>query len=411
MPSDQTFVVVGGGLAGGKAVTALREQGFDGSVVLVAEEVQAPYERPPLSKDYLAGKASRADFDVHPFDWYRENNVELRLGTRAVALHRDQSQVELSDGARVTYDRLLLATGAQPRRLRLTGSDADGVHYLRTVDDSDALRAALERAGRLAIIGAGWIGMEVAAVARQRDVEVAVLESAALPLLAALGPELASVFADLHREHGVDLRMSARIDAITTHEGSVTGVRLADGGTVPADAVLIAVGAAPMTELAEHAGLDVDNGVLVDAALRTSDPQIVAAGDVANTMHPVLGARIRVEHWANALKQPAVAAATMLGRDEQYTDLPYFYTDQYDLGMEYVGYAPPGSYAEIVTRGDVNNREFIAFWLDRAGRVKAGMNVNVWDVTDAVKSLILSGRPVNRTRLSDPDTALEDVLA
>jgi NADPH-dependent 2,4-dienoyl-CoA reductase/sulfur reductase-like enzyme len=302
----------------------------------------------------------------------------------------------------VPYGALVLATGSEPRRLPVPG--ADTALTLRSRADSDAIRATFGAGRRLAVVGGGWIGLEVAAAARAAGTEVTVLEAAELPLLGVLGPEMAAVFADLHREHGVQLRLGVSIEAI---DGS--GVRLADGTTVAADTVVLGVGVRPRTELAEAARLAVDNGVLVDAALRTSDPAIFAVGDIANHDHPVLGRRIRVEHWAAALNQPATAAAALLGREASYTDLPYFFTDQYDLGMEYIGYAPAGSYARVVTRGETAKREFVAFWLDDTDRIVAAMNVNVWDVVDEIKPLIAGRAPVDVDRLTDPDVPFAEV--
>ncbi|OMC35692.1 pyridine nucleotide-disulfide oxidoreductase [Mycolicibacterium fortuitum] len=401
MTTSSTFAIVGGGLAGAKAAEALRDNDFDGHVVLFAAEDQLPYERPPLSKEYLAGKKKLDDFTVDPAAWYRDHNVDLRLGTKVTAVNAAAHTLSLPDGTTVGYDKLLLATGSASRRPPIPGSDAAGVHYLRTIDDAATLSAALNPGATLAIVGAGWIGMEVAAGARGRDVNVTVVEAAHLPLQAALGAEVGEVFAQLHREHGVDLRLDQSVKEITTDNGTATGLRLTDGSTVAADAVLIAVGAAPNIELAEKAGLAIgDGGVLVDASLRSSDPDIYAVGDIAAAQHPFFGVRIRTEHWANALKQPAVAVAGMLGNSAEYDELPYFFTDQYDLGMEYVGHAP--EYERVVFRGDVAGREFVAFWLDASNRVLAGMNVNVWDVLDDVKALIRSGAPVDPDRIADP---------
>lgn len=401
MTTSSTFAIVGGGLAGAKAAEALRDNDFDGHVVLFAAEDQLPYERPPLSKEYLAGKKKLDDFTVDPAAWYRDHNVDLRLGTEVTAVNAATHTLSLPDGTTVGYDKLLLATGSASRRPPIPGSDAAGVHYLRTIDDAATLSAALNPGATLAIVGAGWIGMEVAAGARGRDVNVTVVEAAHLPLQAALGAEVGEVFAQLHREHGVDLRLDQSVEEITTDNGTATGLRLTDGSTVAADAVLIAVGAAPNIELAEKAGLAIgDSGVLVDASLRSSDPDIYAVGDIAAAQHPFYGVRIRTEHWANALKQPAVAVAGMLGNSAEYDELPYFFTDQYDLGMEYVGHAP--EYERVVFRGDVAGREFVAFWLDASNRVLAGMNVNVWDVLDDVKALIRSGAPVDPDRIADP---------
>lgn len=401
MTTSSTFAIVGGGLAGAKAAEALRDNDFDGHVVLFAAEDRLPYERPPLSKEYLAGKKKLDEFTVDAASWYRDHNVELRLGTEVTALDAAEHTLALPDGTTLGYDKLLLATGSSSRRPPIPGSDAAGVHYLRTIDDAVALSAALTPGSTLAVVGAGWIGMEVAAGARGRDVNVTVVESAHLPLLAALGAEVGEVFAQLHREHGVDLRLDQSVQEVTTDNGTATGLRLGDGTTIAADAVLIAVGAAPNIALAEQARLAIaDGGVLVDASLRSSDPDIYAVGDIAAAQHPFFGVRIRTEHWANALKQPAVAAAGMLGKNAEYTELPYFFTDQYDLGMEYVGHAP--EYRQVVFRGDVAGREFVAFWLDASNRVLAGMNVNVWDVLDDVKALIRSAEPVDPERIADP---------
>ena len=409
MAGSQTFVIIGGGLAGAKAAEALRDNDFDGNVVLFAEEQHLPYERPPLSKEYLAGKKSLSDFTVHDSDWYRDHNVDLRLGSRVSSLDPAAHTVALPDGTTASYDKLLLATGSASRRPPIPGSDADGVHYLRTYDDAAALNSILTEGSSLAVVGAGWIGLEVAAGARQRGVDVTVVETAKQPLLAALGETVGEVFANLHRDHGVDLRLEAQVEEITTTRGRATGLQMRDGSTVAADAVLVAVGAKPNVELAEQAGLSMgDGGVLVDASLRTTDPDIYAVGDIAAAQHPLFGCRIRTEHWANALKQPAVAAAGMLGKPGEYAELPYFFTDQYDLGMEYVGHAL--SFKRVVFRGDVPGREFVAFWLDGDNRVLAGMNVNIWDVLDDVKSLIRSKTPVDVDKLTDPQSSLADAL-
>jgi 3-phenylpropionate/trans-cinnamate dioxygenase ferredoxin reductase subunit len=389
MTTSSTFAIVGGGLAGAKAAEALRDKDFDGHIVLFAAEEHLPYERPPLSKEYLAGKKELGDFTVASSAWYRDHHIELQLGAEVSGIDRKGHTVSLPDGSAVHYDKLLLATGSQPRRPPIPGADADGVHYLRTVDSADALKSVLTESCSLAVVGGGWIGLEVAAGARERGVNVTVVEMAELPLMGALGREVGEVFADLHRQHGVDLRLGATVQEITTAGGRPNGLRLGDGSIVDADAVLIAVGAAPNLALAEQSGLALgDGGVLVDSSLRTSDPDIFAVGDIAAAEHPLFGTRIRTEHWANALKQPAVAAAGMLGKSAQYDELPYFFTDQYDLGMEYVGHAP--RYQKVVFRGDVAKREFTAFWLDGNDRVLAGMNVNIWEGLDDIKELIRS---------------------
>ena len=402
-----THVIVRASLAGAKAAETLREEGFGGPIVLIGDEEERPYERPSLSKDYLLGKAERETIYVHPQAWYAEHDVDLRLGTLVTGLDPTAHEVALADGSRIGYSKLLLATGSAPRRLPVPGADAEGVLYLRRVADSDRIRATLQTATRIAVIGAGWIGLETAAAARSAGVEVTVLETAELPLLRVLGREVAEAFAALHREHGVDLRFGVQVAEITGSGGQADGVRLADGSHIPADAVVVGVGITPNSQLAEEAGLEVGNGIVVDAGLRSGDPDIYAAGDVANAYHPMLGRHVRVEHWANALNQPQAAGRSMLGQDVAYDLVPYFYTDQYDLGMEYAGYVEPGGYDRVVFRGDVAAREFVAFWL-RDGRVLAGMNVNIWDVNEAIQAIVRGGRTVDAGRLADPGVALDE---
>jgi 3-phenylpropionate/trans-cinnamate dioxygenase ferredoxin reductase subunit len=410
MTTDTTHVIVGASLAGAKAAEGLREAGFDGRIVLIGEERERPYERPPLSKDYLLGKADRETIFVHPPDWYAEHDVDLRLGATVTSIDRAAHEVSLADGSKAGYSRLLLATGSSPRQLSVPGADLDGIHYLRRVGDSERIRAALQDASRVTVIGAGWIGLETAAAARAAGADVTVLEMAELPLQRVLGRQVARVFADLHRDNGVDLRGGVEITEITGSAGTADGVRLADGSHVGADVIIVGVGITPNIQLAAAAGLEVDNGIWVNAQLRSSDPDIFAAGDVANALHPLLGKHIRVEHWANALNQPLTAAKAMLGQEAAYDHVPYFYTDQYDLGMEYAGYVEPDNYDEVVFRGDVDGREFIAFWLGDGRRVLAGMNVNIWDVNDAIQALVRSGQPVDVAALRDPDTPLESLV-
>ncbi len=409
MQGKQAYVIVGASLAGAKAAETLRSGGFDGPIILIGEETEPPYERPSLSKDYLQGKAGREAIYVHPRQWYDEANVDLRLGVAVSSIDRAAHEVRLADGSGAGYAKLLLTTGSSPRRLQVPGAGLDGVLYLRSVGDSDRIKAAFQAAERVAVIGAGWIGLETAAAARAAGVEVTILETAELPLLRVLGPEAAQVFATLHREHGVDFRFGAQVAEITGTDGRVDGVRLSDGSQVRADAVIVGIGIVPNVQLGEQAGIEVGNGIQVDAQLRSSDPDIFAAGDVASAFHPLLGKHIRVEHWANALNQPQAAAKAMAGEAVSYDRVPYFYTDQYDLGMEYSGYVEPDGYAQVVFRGDVAGREFIAFWLGADGRVLAGMNVNVWGVNDAIRALVRAGRPVQPAVLRDPAIPLEDL--
>ncbi|MEU1689917.1 FAD-dependent oxidoreductase [Micromonospora sp. NPDC005707] len=407
MSKTGTFVIVGAGLAGARAAQTLREEGHDGGVVVIGDEPDRPYERPPLSKGLLTGGAELDSVFVHEAGWYAEHDVDLHTGARAAAVDRAAREVRLADGQHLRYDKLLLATGASPRDLAAPGTDLDGVLRLRTLADSRRIAGALVDGAHLVIVGAGWIGLEVAAAARQRGATVDVVETAALPLRRVLGDEIAQVFANLHRDHGVTFHFGAQVQEIRG-TGRVSSVLLADGTELPADAVVVAVGVRPNTELATAAGLAVENGIHVDASLRTADPDVYAAGDVANAYHPLLGRRLRVEHWANALHGGPAAARAMLGQPVSYDDLPYFYTDQYDLGMEYAGHAPPGAFDRVVVRGDVAKREFIAFWT-AGGRVLAGMNVNVWDVVPSIRRLVTAAHPVDLDRLADPDVPLDEL--
>ena len=379
------IVVVGGGLAAGTFVTQLREHGHDGEVVLLAEEAHAPYERPPLSKDLLLDKGTPEDAAVHEPAWYAEHGVDLRTGTAATAIDLAGRRVQ-AGGDWLDYDELVLATGARPRHLPMADESGAPIAYLRTLDDSLALRKRLTEGARIGIIGGGWIGLEVASAARQHGAEVTLLESLDLPLLRVLGPEVAQVFADLHREHGVDLRLGVQVTGITSRGDGAT-VALGDGSTLDVDLLVIGIGVQPNTELAEAAGLTVDNGIRTDARLRTSAEHIHAIGDVANIDHPVLGHPLRVEHWDTAKKHGAALAATLSGTPTDAADLPYFFTDQYDLGMEYVGNPGPEGYDRVVLTGDVPGRVFRAWWL-RGDRVVAAMHANDWDAIDEIRRVV-----------------------
>jgi 3-phenylpropionate/trans-cinnamate dioxygenase ferredoxin reductase subunit len=410
MVSDNPYVIVGGGLAGAKAAETLREEGFEGRVVLVGDEQDRPYERPPLSKGYLLGDDERSSVYVHEESWYGEKNVELLTGRRVSALDRAAHEIAFEDGERLGYAKLLLTTGSSPRRLRIDGNKLDGVHYLRRVGHTDRLRETLAAGGRVVVVGAGWIGLETAAAARAKyGCEVTVVEPQPAPLHSVMGQEVGEIFANLHRKHGVDLRLGTGVTAFTG-DGKVTGVRTDDGSEIPADAVIVGVGARPNTELAEEAGLAVDDGIVVDASLRTDDPDVYAAGDVASFPSARYGRHIRVEHWANALNGGPLAARAMLGKDVTYSDLPYFFTDQYDLGMEYTGWFAPGGYDEVVLRGDVDGLAFYSFWV-AGDRVVAGMHVNLWDDgVGPVQDLIHAEHPVDVKRLADTSVPLADCL-
>lgn len=395
------LVIVGGGLAAAKAVERLRDEGYGGAVTLVAAERHLPYERPPLSKDLLI-EDERPDSTVLAADWWDEHDVRLRTGTAATAIDRQQARVGLDTGEWLSYDTLVLATGAEPKVPDLPG--ADEAWYLRTIEDADRLLAGLTPGARIAVVGAGGIGLEVAAAARSRDVEVTVLELADLPLEKALGATIAKHLAALHLAHGVDLRTGVSVEEIVLGDDGPVGVRTADG-VVEADHVVVAVGAAPVAGLADDAGLEVDNGIVVDERFQTADPRILAVGDVANAWNPTLGQRLRVEHWDNAIRQGRAVADVILGRDTVYDWQPYFYTDQYDLSMEYVGHAARG--AEVVVRGDLATGAFIAFWLEE-GRVSAAMNVNTPNANPTLRRII--GQTVDPARLTDPAVDLRALV-
>ncbi|MFI9389144.1 NAD(P)/FAD-dependent oxidoreductase [Kutzneria sp. NPDC052558] len=404
MSSEQTHVIVGAGMAGAKAAETLRAEGFDGRIVLIGAEQEQPYDRPPLSKGYLQGEQDRDSVYLHPLNWYGDNHVELLTGRRVSRLDRAAHEVELAGGERLGYTKLLLATGSSPRRLKVEGNDLDGVHYLRRLEQSDDLRAAFAHGGRVVIVGAGWIGLETAAAARKAGCEVTVVEPLAQPLQNALGPEMGAVFGEAHRRQGVDLRLGVGVTGFKG-AGKVAAVGT-DAGDIPADIVVVGVGARPNTELAEDSGLTVDNGVHVDAALRTEDPDVFAAGDIAKVPNSRYGQRIRVEHWQNAVDSGPLAAKSMLGQDVVHDDVPYFFTDQYTIGMEFAGWFAPGGYDRVVTRGDVDGLAFYAFWL-AGDEVVAGMHLNQWDEGIApVQELIRSRKAVEPARLADTGSPL-----
>jgi 3-phenylpropionate/trans-cinnamate dioxygenase ferredoxin reductase component len=404
--SNERFVIVGASLAGAKAAAELRERGFDDELVLIGAEDELPYERPPLSKDYLRGESGREAMRVHEEAFYREHEIQLRLGTRVTSVEVGMQHAELEDGQSLRFDRLLLTTGASPRRLDLPGADLNGIHYLRTIDDSDAIRARIDKGGHAVVIGGGWIGSEIAASARQRGLEVTMIAAQRLPNIEVFGEKIGQFYRDVHASQGVQLVLG---DAAAAFEGdgAVDRVRTESGSVVECDFVVVGAGAAPNVDLGRQAGLDVDNGILVDSRLQSSAPTVFAAGDVANHWHPFYQQRVRVEHWANALNQGPAAARAMLGAVEPYDELPYFFSDQYEVGMEYSGLTEPSD--SVLIRGDYDAGEFIAFWL-RDNVVTAGMNVNVWDVNEHVQALIRSRKQVDPAALTDADTPLESLI-
>jgi 3-phenylpropionate/trans-cinnamate dioxygenase ferredoxin reductase component len=401
----QTFVIVGAGLAGAKAAETLRSEGFDGRLVLVGAEAVRPYNRPPLSKAYLRGERERSSIFVHNEGFYHDKGIELLRSTRVTGILPIVAQVETDSGRRLAYDRLLIATGARPRPMNVPGSDLDGIYYLRTIGDSDRLRHELKSAKRLAVIGGGWIGSEVAASARQLGIDVVLIDPRANPLEKVLGPEVGAVFRQLHTDHGVEFRPETRIGSFIGH-GTVEGVRTTSGEIIAADHVLVGIGVLPRTELPADAGLEVDDGVVTDHRLRTSAPKIFAAGDVGSAWHPLFNRRLRVEHWANARDQGIVAARNMLGHTDSYDRIPHFLSDQYDLSIEYAGHA--AHWDRVVFRGDPASRSFIAFWL-AGGRVVAGMNANISGVHDDIEALIRSRREPSDEELIDPDVPLDEI--
>lgn len=409
-------VIVGGGLAAALAVQTLREEGFTAPVTMLCAEPDRPYERPPLSKAYLMRSAERESVFVHPADWYETHNVTLLTGVRATALDPTAHVVQTSEGARLAYSSLLLATGSTPRPLSVPGADLDGVRYLRTLADCDALAARLVAGARVVVIGGGWIGLEVAAAARTAQAEVTVVEAADRPLQRVLGPVAAQVFVDLHTAHGVRILTNASVRELRG-AGRVESVVLADSTELPADVVVVGIGALPNVDLAVAAGIEVTDGVATDASLRTSAADVYAAGDIANVRHPVLGRYVRVEHWANARETGATAAKAMLGQPVTYDRMPYFYTDQYDLGMEYRGYAEPGAYDRVIVRGslavvDGHSPTAVVFWT-KDSRVLAAMNINSWDDGPQLEQLVHaghSGRSVDLDRLANPDVPFDDLL-
>ena len=407
MAEPQRIVIVGSGLAGASAAGELRAKGYTGQVTIFGKEPHRPYELPALSKGILLGDAEDPDW-AHDEDFYAKNDIDLLLSTVVTEVALGDRVVVDESGARHPYDRLLLATGSRPRTLPVPGADLEGTHTLRTLDDSRALLAALREGGRVVVIGGGWIGCEVAAAARKHGCEVTVVERLPLPLHPILGDTIAAVFRDLHEQNGVRWRLGVGLAEFTAEQGRVTGVRLEDGEVLPADHVVVAVGAVPRVELAHAAGLRLSDevpggGVDTDAGLRTSDPDVYAAGDIAAHSHPRYARRLRVEHWANAKDQGTHVTGNLLGADEPYTASPYFFSDQYDLGMEVRGLANPFR-DQLVVRGDLAAREFIAFWL-RDGAVHAAMNVNMWDDGDALQAMVDKQVVVEPRQLEQADLA------
>lgn len=404
------ILVAGGGLAGATAAKTLRSEGFQGRITVVCAEDEQPYLRPPLSKEFLLGKAAEDTVPVLPAGWYQENDVGLLLGEEVAAADPASHTVRLGSGTELHFSQLLIATGAQPRRIPLPGSDLAGVMTFRTFNDSRRLKEELSGGSKkVVMIGSGWIGMELAAAASIYGNTVTLLGLEDVPLSMAIGPELGGFFRSLHEKHGVQFRLPATAAEITGLEGKVQAVVTNSGEVLPADLVIMAVGVVPDTALAEAAGLDIQNGILVDSSLRTSNPDIFAAGDVANALHPFTGEHHRSEHWSNALNAGKVAAKAMLGQGAMLDVVPYFYTDQFEVSMEYWGYPTLAADCVPVIRGSLEESSFIAFWL-RDGAVVAGMSVNQQRVQKPIKALISGRIPVDVDRLTDPAVPLDQLL-
>jgi NADPH-dependent 2,4-dienoyl-CoA reductase/sulfur reductase-like enzyme len=406
--AEEPIVVVGGGLAAAKAAETLRAEGYDGDLVVVSSEPHRPYERPPLSKDYLRGEAERDVLFPLPEDWYTDHHVDLRTATRAAAIDVAGHALTLIDGSVLPYARLLLATGSTPRSFAVPGADLQGVHYLRTIEHADLLAATLEAsaregAGRLAVVGDGWIGMEVAASARTMGLDVTVVGRSVHPLGRVLGPLLGEMYGKVHADHGVHLHRNAQVVGITGSEGRVTGVDVEDGTHVAADVVVVGVGVTPNVGFAEAAGIalrdrSLGGGLAVDATLRTSAPDVWAAGDIASVPSQRYGRPLRVEHWSVALETGPHAARSVLGSREPYDKLPYFFSDQYDVGMEYLGFVEDPAETEVVVSGSLETSELVAFWV-AGDRVQAGMAVNTWEQMERVEELVRAEGPVDREAL------------
>ena len=405
MSSIERIVIVGAGLAAARAAKALRKDDYEGSITILGDEPEPPYLRPPLSKEYLRGESDRTSVYVHPATFYTDQQIDLRLETTVRAIEPGVREVVLDDDERLPYDRLLVATGARPRTLPVPGAELSGVMTLRTVAEADAIHAAAADAERIVVIGAGWIGSEVAASLRMLGRAVVLVAPDTVPLERVLGPEVGGVYRDLHVQEGVDWRPGTTIKRVIGTD-RVGGVETSTGERIAADLVVAGIGVEPRTELALAAGLAVGDGIEVSATLETSVPGIFAAGDVASAWHPFYERRLRTEHWANAKFQGAAAGRAMLGETAPYDRIPYFYSDQYDLGMEYTGWATASD--RLVVRGSLADRQFIAFWI-RDDRVVAGMNANTWDVAKPIEHLIRSRAAVDSGALADPAVPIDEL--
>lgn len=399
----ERFVVVGAGHAGGHAVSTLRAVGFEGAITLIGEEPYAPYERPPLSKQFLAGDMAIEATALKPDAYYPEKQIDLRLETRVTALDREGGTVILEHGGAVPYDKLLLATGTRVRRLELPGADLAGVHYLRSIADVLGIRGEMSKGATLVIVGGGYIGLEVAAVAVRAGCRVTVLEAQDRIMNRVVAPQVSAFYDQVHRAEGVDIHTGVAVSGFEGEE-RVKAVLSAGGHRFAADLVVVGVGVIPNTELAEDAGLKVDNGICVDEYARTGDSRIFAAGDVTNHPNALLGRNLRLESVQNAVSQATTAANTMCGNLKPYAEVPWFWSDQYDIKLQMVGLSEPDD--QVVVRGDPSTREFSVVYLRNGSVVALNAINNRRDFMHA-KKLIIDGRVVDPAKVADPDQPLK----
>lgn len=399
-------VIVGAGQAGGRCAEALRRAGFAGPLTLVGRETHPPYERPSLSKEMLLAGGDEPISWVRPAEAYADDSIDLRLGTGVVAIDRERREVGLADGARLPYDALVLATGARARLLAAPGAVGVPMHVIRTVDDSRALRDRLRPGLRVAIVGAGFIGLEIAAACRKRDAHVTVVEAAPRVMARATPPEIGAFYAALHRSHGVDLRLGTGVRALR-REGEAAAIETSDGGMVVADLLVVGIGIEPNDELAREAGLPTDRGVVVDQWGRTTDPRIYAAGDVARHFNPIFGRHILLESWQNAQNQAIAVARVISGGSEPYAELPWFWTDQFGVNLQVVGL--PDAEARTVLRGTPDTGPFVLLEVED-GRVRAACAVDAPRELRYARELITAAVPFDEARLADPAIRLADLV-
>ncbi|MHC0052464.1 NAD(P)/FAD-dependent oxidoreductase [Actibacterium sp. D379-3] len=406
--TEQKIVILGAGQAAGTAVVTLRQMGHDGPITLVGDEPAPPYQRPPLSKAYFKGELPEARLYVKPAGFYDDQNVTLKLGQRAVSLDRTGKAVTLESGEVLPYDKLIIATGSRPRMIPVAGADLDGVMVLRTLEDVDKLQPLATRGKRLVVVGAGYIGLEAAAVARQLGLEVTVLEAMDRVLARVTSPVISEFYQDVHRSAGVDVRLNARMKGFVGEDGHLTGVEMEDGEVIPADIVLVGIGILPNQELAEEAGLTCENGINTDAQARTTDPDIYAIGDCANRVIVQYGHRGRLESVHNAIETAKIAAASICGKPAPALDAPWFWSDQYDMKLQTAGLLT--GFDQAVVRGDMSARKF-SVWYLRGGEFLALDAVNMPGEFMAAKRLVGKGVKLDAEALKDPSSDLKLMIA